>query len=127
MERGSTSLEPYLAGLRERVAAEQGRAQVRMMALRGRLPRVVEHLVKNYRVHRIVLFGSLARGEASERSDVDLLVYGLPEMELLRATSEVERLLEEATVDLVPAEIAYAHIRERAESEGEVLFEGSHA
>ena len=38
------------------------------------LARIVERLVRQYHPEKIVLFGSLAKGEGSSESDVDLLV-----------------------------------------------------
>jgi predicted nucleotidyltransferase len=38
------------------------------------LPEVVERIVKRFDPLRVILFGSLARGEANYHSDVDLLV-----------------------------------------------------
>jgi predicted nucleotidyltransferase len=35
---------------------------------------IKERLVKGFRPHKIIIFGSQARGEADERSDVDILV-----------------------------------------------------
>jgi predicted nucleotidyltransferase len=38
------------------------------------LTRIVERLVRRYHPEKIVLFGSLAKGEESSESDIDLLV-----------------------------------------------------
>ena len=43
------------------------------------LPEVVDRIVRTFQPLRIILFGSLARGEAGPDSDVDLLVV-LPEV-----------------------------------------------
>ncbi len=36
-------------------------------------------LARQYAAERLVLFGSRARGDHKERSDIDLAVYGMPE------------------------------------------------
>ena len=40
------------------------------------IQRLVKPLAEKYRVKEIYLFGSYARGEADEDSDLDFLVYG---------------------------------------------------
>ncbi|MCM1127156.1 MAG: nucleotidyltransferase domain-containing protein [Lachnospiraceae bacterium] len=37
---------------------------------------LVQPIAEKYKVKAIYLFGSYARGEADERSDLDFLVYG---------------------------------------------------
>lgn len=37
------------------------------------------NLARQYGAQRLVLFGSRARGDHKERSDIDLAVYGMPE------------------------------------------------
>jgi predicted nucleotidyltransferase len=41
-------------------------------------PRLVAKLCRQYRVRELAVFGSVARGDAKPRSDVDLLVDFLP-------------------------------------------------
>lgn len=43
-------------------------------ATRREIKRVARHIAEQFRPRKIILFGSHARGEASEDSDVDLLV-----------------------------------------------------
>lgn len=38
------------------------------------LERIVERLKREYRADRVILYGSVARGDATEHSDIDLLV-----------------------------------------------------
>lgn len=87
----------------------------------GRMNEVVSLLRDQFGVRRILLFGSFARGDAAPGSDLDLLVDGLAKERLIDATSEVERLLKEVDVDLVPESIAYPAVKARAESEGILL------
>ncbi|MFL5311966.1 MAG: nucleotidyltransferase family protein [Myxococcales bacterium] len=79
-------------------------------------------LADEFGATRVVLFGSHARGHATETSDVDLLVYGVPLKQLVNATARASRLLG-VRVDVIPADLTQSLIREPAEAEGKVLFE----
>jgi predicted nucleotidyltransferase len=97
-------------------------------AWRGRLRRRIEKaavmLGQEFGASRVLLFGSFARAEASPGSDVDLLATGIPFEKILDATVAAERIIEDAQVDLVPAEAARPFVHERAESEGVILYGG---
>ncbi|MCD8216510.1 MAG: nucleotidyltransferase domain-containing protein [Clostridiales bacterium] len=41
-----------------------------------RLQRDIERFAKEHQIERVILFGSRARGDYTERSDIDLAVYG---------------------------------------------------
>lgn len=110
----------YLAGLRDRERTRERKEGERRERLRAALPAAVECLVGEFGVRRVVLFGSLARGEAGLASDVDLLVEGLKPERLFEAMAAVSRELG-ADVDLVPSEAAHPAVLERALAEGEVL------
>jgi predicted nucleotidyltransferase len=110
----------YAAGLRERAKAHTRREGERRERLRACLPAVVQRLVRDFGVTRVVLFGSLARGDAGLESDVDLLVEGLLAERLFEATAMLSRELG-ADVDLVPRPAARPAVLERALSEGQVL------
>jgi uncharacterized protein len=116
-----TNLGSYVEGfLARRRAAERRDAEYREH-LMERLPAAVQLLVDEFGANRVVLFGSLARGSASERSDVDLLVEGLAISRVIDATIALERLLGGPAVDVVPLTAARPEVRERAEHEGIVL------
>ncbi len=74
-------------------------------------------------VRRVVLFGSLARDEASAASDVDVWVEGLAEADWLQAVAKARTLIAHAEVDLVRDESASPSLRARVAAEGIVLYE----
>ena len=65
-----------------------------------------------------------ARGAARPESDVDLLVEGLPFERLIEATVRADRLLAEASADLVPADRVRPEVLTRALAEGILLHGG---
>lgn len=56
--------------------------------------RLVKPLAAKYRVKEIYLFGSYARGEADEDSDLDFLVYGGEDFKLTNILALGEELRE---------------------------------
>jgi predicted nucleotidyltransferase/DNA-binding XRE family transcriptional regulator len=71
------------------------------------------------RAHNVRVFGSVARGEDVESSDVDLLVdlgEGVGLLDLIGLERELAELLG-VDVDVVPADSLKARIRERVERE----------
>ena len=96
---------------------------------------MVDRIVGRFRPSRVVLFGSQARGTATEWSDVDLLVV-LPNVsDKRRVTIEIRRLLGDLPVskDIVvatPDEIArrgniVGTVLHAALREGKVVYEPS--
>jgi len=114
---------PYLEGWRERAAAAARAADRRAGEARRLLPRLVDHLVRVYGVRRVVLFGSLAEGGFSMRSDIDLAVEGLSGS-LFQAGADLDELAAPFRVDLVPLEDAWPAVVARVEETGEVLAGG---
>ena len=80
-----------------------------------------ELLTREFGATRIVLFGSLARGDARPGSDVDLLVDGVPDARWFEAVGRAFDVVRCAEVDLVPASRVLPHIAERVAREGRVL------
>jgi hypothetical protein len=76
-------------------------------------------------VARIGVFGSVARGEATDQSDVDLLVYFFKRKSLL-AHVALERQLSTALgrkVDLLTEAAISPYLRERIKRELQVIYE----
>ena len=76
-------------------------------------------------VARIGIFGSVARGEATDQSDIDLLVYFSKRKSLL-ALVALERQLSTALgrkVDLLTEATISPYLRERIKRELQVIYE----
>lgn len=83
----------------------------------------IEQIGGKYGIRSIRLFGSVARGSADEKSDVDFLVSTAPGVSLLSLGGfqmEAERLLG-IKVDVVTAEGLRPRIRQRAIQEAVAL------
>ena len=76
-----------------------------------------------YGAYNVRVFGSVARGEADEKSDIDLLVVMEPHRSLLELAGlliELEELLGH-NVDVVPEDSLRARIKERVLKEAVAL------
>lgn len=73
---------------------------------------------------KIVLFGSRARGDNSERSDIDLAVYGMPEKNQAQFWWEIDDLPTLLKFDLVYiTENTDKVLLQNIEKDGVVLYE----
>ncbi len=104
------------------------RREAQRMEMEAELSRLVE-MLKAMGVQRIILFGSMARGEAGLGSDLDLLVIWDTPLGFLERTVELYRRLQpRVAVDLLvytPQEMARMADRpliRRALMEGKVLY-----
>ncbi len=88
--------------------------------LRTRLPAVATLLRKRYGATRVVLFGSLAWGEAHATSDADLAISGVGAADAGVATADAEALLGR-TVELFLLEELPASLRARVLTDGQEL------
>jgi predicted nucleotidyltransferase len=79
--------------------------------------RAAEQL-KGLGARRVVLFGSLARGEWSPAADVDLAVLGLPPHLFWKAGRVAEEIVADCPVDLIPLEQAGRALLEEIERYG---------
>jgi uncharacterized protein len=80
-------------------------------------------IAARYSVSNVCVFGSVARREADERSDIDLLVYMEPGRSLLELAGllvDLEELLG-CEVDVVPEDSLRKRIRERVLKEAVAL------
>lgn len=113
-------LDSYVRTYRQLDEARRSDRRRRAAMVRSRLPEVVRRLTVELGATKVVLFGSLLRGELHEGSDVDLAVEGLAAGTYFHA---VDRAAEAAgvPVDLVPLEEASPELRALIEEEGEVL------
>ena len=87
------------------------------------MPAVVDALI-SLGATRVILFGSVARGEADEDSDLDLAVEGLPAARLFDAMAVAARMAGRP-VDVLRLEEAPATLRERVLADGVVVRDAS--
>lgn len=97
------------------------------------LPAITRRIVERFRPHRVVLFGSQARGEAGLQSDLDLFVEMETDRRPPERAAEVAALfgLRPWSLDVVvytPEEVERLRGRQgtllaRIEHEGRVLYE----
>lgn len=113
----TVSIEDAAAHWRRREAARRDRASVRADVLRSHLSAAWRLLADRYGATRLVLFGSLARGDVSERSDVDLAVAGLRGEDYFKAQADLVGLFA-APVDLVEIEHASPSLLARLQLDG---------
>ena len=90
-------------------------------AARREASALAQELRSRFGAERVVLFGSLARGEFSGRSDIDLAVWGIPPAEFYRAVAFASGRSTAWAVDLVDAEDCSESLRRNIEQEGVAL------
>jgi uncharacterized protein len=91
------------------------------------IKQTVSEYFKDKPVKKVYLFGSYARGEATEDSDVDLLVdlkenAGITYFTLGGYLADMQDAFRRK-VDLVPDDSVYQHIRKNIEKDRILLFE----
>ncbi len=113
------TLDETRAFLARREAERRRRLAERDSGWRQKLPFAAMHL-RQLGATEVRLFGSLARGDTHEESDVDLLVTGLTSAMLGAAAAEAWELMG-GPVDLVSRERAPRTLIEQADQEGVAL------
>ena len=116
----SVTIAEMAARLRQVAAERKARANARAATLREHLPAAKRLLVDRHGARRVVLFGSLARGDVTERSDVDLAVEGMQPAAYFTALADLTGLFD-SPVDLVEIERASASMLARLQLEGREL------
>jgi predicted nucleotidyltransferase len=103
--------------LRSRAAERARVAEERAARLMSLVPSAAELLRNRYAAREVVLFGSLATGSFTERSDVDLAVRGIGQAEYFAALADLMALFG-GPVDLVRLEQAPTSLGDRIAAEG---------
>ncbi len=96
--------------------------------LKAELERIVNRLKKDPSVRLVLLFGSLARGDARDHSDIDLIVVKETEKRFLDRLDEFYDDAREAMDILVYTPQEFEDMKERpfvkkALKEGKILYE----
>ena len=113
--------QAHLDAFRERQARAQARAARAAKRARAHLPALISILTARYSATRVILFGSLVRGDFRAESHIDVAVEGVPPGRFFHAVAEVN--CDAPTwVDLKPLEDLDARFRARAFRTAEVLY-----
>jgi predicted nucleotidyltransferase len=115
--------DDYVAGWRRRLNADEERLNIRAQEAASAAQKCAQVLYENYGARKVYLFGSLNEPERfHEKSDIDLVVEGLPPHLYFKALAELWRLLPPGMeLDLIPFEDADSELRERVVKEGVTL------
>ena len=78
--------------------------------------------LQHFGAKRVILYGSIARGDARATSDLDFCVEGLPDENFFRALGEC-LLHSEHSISVIDLQSSYGLLRNRILQEGLVLYE----
>jgi len=85
----------------------------------ARAKKVAAHLKERYGVKKVFLYGSLARGNFSHISDIDLYIEGFDQEKMYwRMQVEAEEIALPYPLSIVPAEDAFPSLRREVYREG---------
>ncbi|MBI5852405.1 MAG: nucleotidyltransferase domain-containing protein [Planctomycetes bacterium] len=112
-------VDRYVMHQRRLAAAKEQRRKEISAAIRAHLPAVPDELV-GLGAKRVIVFGSVARGNAEEDSDLDLAVEGLPSARYFEAMAKAYGAASRP-VNLLRLEELGSTLRERVAAEGEVI------
>ncbi|HCG77316.1 MAG: hypothetical protein COZ37_02195 [bacterium (Candidatus Ratteibacteria) CG_4_10_14_3_um_filter_41_18] len=109
-----------MKAIKEKMLLKESRERAKKIAKKCAL-----HLAKKYRIKKAYLIGSsVGMSTFHHYSDIDLLIVGLKPELYFRALAEIYRFLPKGSeLDLIPWEDAHEEIKERATTEGEILYE----
>jgi predicted nucleotidyltransferase len=112
----ATGVDATALHLARRAALRRARGEARAARLRGCLPAAALAL-RGHGARRVLLFGSMTTGRATEASDVDLAVEGLAPERYFAALADVMAIVA-GPVDLVRLEEAPESLIARIGAEG---------
>lgn len=79
-------------------------------------------ILKTYHVNKVILYGSFARGDFREDSDLDICVEGLKNEHFFKALAEC-MMTSDRSVSITDFNSTYGYFRERILKEGRILYE----
>ena len=86
-----------------------------------RVLRDISVFAKKYSINKVILFGSRARGDNTERSDIDFIVYGVKDIETLR--EEIDEIMTLKKIDIFDYdEVCNQYLREDMDEYGRKIY-----
>jgi len=91
--------------------------------LRNLAKKIAQVLKEKYKVKRVFLIGSLVKGYVHERSDIDIVVEGLPpELYIKTLVDASDTVGWNVEVNLIPLEDTFESLKEKPLREGELIY-----
>jgi uncharacterized protein len=112
---------PYLEYWQNRQRERQQQNQQLARQARKNLRPIIAYLIENFPITKIILFGSLLKGNFCETSDIDLVVEGIPKENYFQILARVNSL-SDRWIDLKPIEDLEPHFLQRVLQTGECLY-----
>ncbi len=115
--------DSYIQGWRRRWQEQQRADADAAERARHLADQLAQRLHEDYGAQRVVLVGSLARGNFGVGSDIDLAAEGIPDDLFFKAGADIESSADGLRVDLVPIESANDAFLADLAREGIVLYD----
>ena len=81
----------------------------------------ISAFAKKYSINKVILFGSRARGDNTERSDIDFIAYGVKDIETLR--EEIDEIMTLKKIDIFDYdEVCNQYLREDMDEYGRKIY-----
>ena len=117
--------DAYLSAWRKRWQQQQREDEQAALRARRIAERLARLLRDRYDARRVILVGSLARGEFAVGSDIDFAAEGISDDVFFRAGADLDAAADGLHVDLVPIESANPAFLAHMSAEGVVLHDAS--
>ena len=116
-----TDITPYLNYWRNKQQKEQAYHQKLAQQAKDSLEPIINYLTQNFKIKKIILFGSLVKGNFSETSDIDLAVEGIPPQDYFAVLAKINGM-SDRLIDLKPIESLDPHFLKRVLETGDCLY-----
>lgn len=120
LEIPATPLPQHVAIWRQRMRAQQSAAAQLATQAKQDAQQIAMLLRERFGATRVILFGSLVKGNFAADSDIDLAVAGIAKADFFAALADANSLAH-TWVDLKPLEDLSPHFRQRVLETGEEL------
>jgi predicted nucleotidyltransferase len=116
-----TETTPYLSYWQEKQRKQRLYRQKLAQEARESLSPIIIYLTENFPIKKIILFGSLIKGNFCETSDIDLAVEGIPPEDYFSVLAKLNHT-SDRWIDLKPLESLDPHFLKRVLETGECLY-----
>jgi predicted nucleotidyltransferase len=114
-------INPYLSYWKTKQQKTQLYNQNLAQKAKENLVPIINYLIQTFKIKRIILFGSLVKGNFCETSDIDLAVEGIPSEAYFPTLAKINTM-SDRWIDLKPIESLDPHFLKRVLETGECLY-----